>query len=321
MTKTFFHVGLPKTATTFFQKQIFPYLSRSTFVNHEYILQNHAFNKLLYANDSLYNPEEVKAEIRKIKTDSIIFSGEFFSGTRNVNYINRTIIAKRLSKLFPEAEIIIFLRGQESMLTSLYNQAVKRGATDLPIEEYIWRSKDNILYERYINEKIGWNSSRLYYHASNNTIHPEHYLYYELIDMYYSLFNKVHVFLFEEFRENSKTIVKKILSIIDDELVAVKDNIFNKKVNPKLPERKLDIKRYENKIKRVAFQKNRYLLKASAFAYFTISSIMKIKNKNNQTSTDYVHELVKDFYLENNHQLINKYPHIPIIKYPQYYQL
>lgn len=312
----FIHVGLHKTATTFLQQEIFPKLSKTACITQKYILQNHAFNKLMYADDSLYDVQPVKQEIAKINSDRLILSEENFSGTRNVNFLNRSAIAKRLSQLFPEAEIIVFLRGQENMLCSLYNQAVKIGKTSLPIEKFIWRSSENVLYEQYLEDKqIAWDKNRMYYNASQS-IHPEQYLYFELVNLYHSLFKKVHVFLYEEFQENPQSVVERILAILNDRLVDVNRDIFSKNVNFRLSAGKLKLKRYENKLRSAGLANNKYILKASVLAL----SALERKDKERESDRDYVRKLIGNFYVENNQKLINEYPHIPLTKYPESYQ-
>ncbi|GGA24450.1 hypothetical protein [Okeania sp. KiyG1] len=142
MTRTFIHVGLPKTATTFLQDKIFPRLNNTTLISRPYTQQSKTFNQLQYADDCYYDPEEIKKEIGKIAASKILISDEIFCGTNLT--INRTLIVRRLKQAFPQAEIIIFLRGQQSLLMSSYNQAVKMGYTG-NIKKYIWYSKKNIL--------------------------------------------------------------------------------------------------------------------------------------------------------------------------------
>ena len=87
-----------------------------------------------------------------------------------------------------------------------------------------------------------------------------------------------------------------------------------------MPKRKIAVKRYENKLKLSGLVKNKFILKASAFALLCMS-YLSMRDEQKQLNSNYIHELIKDFYTENNKKLITKYPHIPIEKYSKYYQL
>ena len=142
MSNIFIHVGLHKTASTFFQTKIFPYFENTTCLTRPYTQQSYGFNKLQFADDTVYNPEDLLLEIKQIleEHENILISDELLSGIPGCNYLNRSLIADRLSSLFPEGEIIIFLRGQKDILLSMYNQYIKMGGT-APINEYIWLQK------------------------------------------------------------------------------------------------------------------------------------------------------------------------------------
>lgn len=153
MSKQVIHVGLHKTATTFLQKKIFPSLDNYNLYTRPYTQHNHAFNQLQYADESLYNKKLVENEVEKFPTGNIILSDESFYGKPNLfSHINRTIIAKRLSELFPEATIIIFIRSQIKILLSYYNQYVKGGGV-ADIKDYIWFPKSEYCFEQYEKER------------------------------------------------------------------------------------------------------------------------------------------------------------------------
>ena len=130
MKKIFIHIGLPKTATTFFQEIVFPNIPTVYYIGRPYTQGNYAFNLLQYADDVLYNPSFLKEELSLIENSAsrkefILISDELFYGYPLYNFINRSSIAKRLSETIPDAEIILFLRNQEDLILSLYNQYIK----------------------------------------------------------------------------------------------------------------------------------------------------------------------------------------------------
>ena len=312
--KNFIHVGLQKTATTFFQTKIFPFLRDTVCLSRPYTQENLAFNKLQYADNTLYNPQDIKSEIEKIESKQIIISDEQLSGIPNCNYINRSLIADRLSYVYPEAEIILFLRGQKDILLSLYNQAVKVGRTQLPINEYIYfpgAKNRSSLGGRYFNN---WYLN----------IHPDHFLYYELIKMYFKKFARVHIFLYEEFRDNPVNVIKRILDILNenlnDNIDLLDPNFFLKPVNSKLSDRKLETIRYENLFRPILKTNNKFILKPMALTYEIISKLFT-NNKSSSNNGLYVQNLIANYYYENNLKITENYPDIPIKKYPNAYQI
>lgn len=313
--KIFIHVGLHKTATTFFQKKIFPFLKNTNCLCPPYTQENLYFNKLQYGDDSLYDSNSINEEIGKLGDKNLIISDEQLSGIPNSNYINRSLIASRLSDAFPEAEIILFLRGQKDIMLSLYNQAVKVGRTSLPIQKYIWfperNTNDNEHRKRYFN------------HWYRN-IHPDHFLYYELIQMYCQRFSKVHIFLYEEFKQNPLKVIDKILETMNDILIYEsslnKKEYFKKQVNQKLSDQKLDIIRYENLLKPIINTNHKIILKPLSLAYAKfVSNFNKLENYIDNES--YVEQLINNYFYEDNHKVIASYPDVPMKKYSNAYQI
>ena len=62
--KHYIHIGLHKTGTTFLQNRIFSLFTNLIFLTRPYTQQNNAFNKLQYADDSLYDGDEVQNELK-----------------------------------------------------------------------------------------------------------------------------------------------------------------------------------------------------------------------------------------------------------------
>ncbi len=95
---------------------------------------------------------------------------------------------------------------------SSYNQAVKMGYTG-KIEEYIWYSQKEYTYDDYkydlsIN-KFRWNKNTRCFNYLSNNIHLIDLCYYQLIKLYKDNFPKVHIFLYEKFRENSQDVIAR----------------------------------------------------------------------------------------------------------------
>ena len=104
MKQIFIHIGLPKTATTFIQQIVFPNIPTVYYIGRPYTQENYAFNLLQFADDLLYNPSFLKEELYLIGTSSS---------------------RKGFPKQFPTLKLSFFLRNQEDLILSLYNQYIK----------------------------------------------------------------------------------------------------------------------------------------------------------------------------------------------------
>lgn len=323
MSDVFIHVGLHKTASTFFQTEVFPHFENTICLTRPYTQQSRGFNKLQFADDTVYAPEELKLELKQIEQDNknLIISDEYLSGELHSNYLNRSLIANRLSKIFPQAEIILFIRGQKDILLSLYNQYVKMGGTE-PINNYIWLPKEKYTYFMYCSQekKNYWRKSTRYYNHLAKNINPQHFLYSNLIKKYSQYFPKVHIFLYEDFCRNPQQVVTRIQNIVQQPLKPERNNFLFSKKNQKLSDRKIEITRYQNIVKPVLKTKNRYIIRLCALFYGSL-----VEPKENKYSSfsheEYVAQLINDYYRQDNQKINQQYPYLGLQNYPQQYQL
>jgi len=103
--KTIIHVGYHKTATTFFQNQIFNNIRN---VN---LIRNLNFNTTLIKDKINIISNEALSGAPYLKSDAKI----------------RFIIADRLKLCFPNSKIILGIRNNDSWLKSLYSQFIRNG--------------------------------------------------------------------------------------------------------------------------------------------------------------------------------------------------
>lgn len=213
----FLHIGLHKTGTTYLQEEIFPRMPDVTFITRTSTQLNHAFNRLQYADDSLFDPEDVLREMRGIHRPDrpILISDESLSGkVLYFNYINRTMIARRLGQIFPDATVILFIRGQIDIILSHYNQYVRsRGMKS--IDDFLWLNQGDTPIEiNYAKRRKKVDQSRLYYNTDDIFLHPDNFLYYPLISTYKSIFNRVEVLLQEDLAMERKATLAKLYEIV-----------------------------------------------------------------------------------------------------------
>ncbi len=239
------HVGLHKTASTFLQHKVFPLFTQYEFLGKSYLGYNSAFNRLIYGDDTLYQGSAIRQELRLIynrivstSASGLILSEEELSGHPEYNYLNRGAVARRLAENFPNAEILLVLRGQLDMICSLYNQFVKVGRFTGHLDRtFLHSSLEEMTLAEWYDGKNPHISGRFVNHQS--FMIPDHFRYSALYSFYASLFPKVHVLLFEELQTSPMIFMGKLASILSspvpESLLAPVMNreLVNKGVSPR----------------------------------------------------------------------------------------
>ncbi len=312
MKKCVIHVGLHKTATTFLQKEIWPNFNNYTYISRPYTQHNHAFNKLQYADDSLYSKNELLAELTKIKADNILLSDECLSGKPLFfSYINRSLIAQRLKDVFPDATIVIFLRDQKEILRSHYSEYIKMPYGTKKLEELFWKSKGSFSYEEQLKNTQSDDLKSLYYNTNDFFIHLDCFLYTNLLDLYSSLFEHVEVFLFEEFLHHKQAVLARLENILG-EGIRLENVRSNNKTNVSLSTMEMEVRRLRNKAKQTShnplFIKLFSKLSQSFFPVRAEASVKKI-----------IDTIVGDHYVSDNQKLKKKYTKLNFSAYPDHY--
>ncbi len=323
MKKMFIHIGLPKTATTFLQTKIFPYFSNTVLLSRPYTQQNKAFNQLQYADDCYYNSETIKQEIAELSASNILISDEGLCGLSVLgkSVVNRSLIARRFQEIFPNAEIILFLRGQESLLASAYNQAVKMGYAET-IQQYIWYPQKEYTYNNYQKDlatnQFRWNKNTRYYNFLSSHIHLIDLYYYELIKIYKDHFSNVHVFLYEHLCQDPQAVIKELENILKDKITNAESHLLSEKVNVKFDGDKLKRTRAINKIKMIVKTNNKYILSAGGLIYRLVNNE---RRQSCHSELEYIAKVTQSFYAINNQKIVSEYPSIGLQNYPEQYQL
>ena len=308
MRKTIIHVGLHKTATTFLQQNVWSKISGYTYLTRPYTQHNHAFNQLQYADDSLYKKDLVAKELEQISASQLLISDESFSGKPiYFSYLNRTIIAKRLADLFPNAEIILFLRDQKDIILSHYSSYIKMPYGTKKMEQFFYRPKTNYTYTDYLENPHRYEMDSLYYNTNDYFIHLDCFKYSPIISLYSSLFEKCHVFLYEDFKDCNK------------EVILALEQIIGKHIHIESTERKnisLSFKELERfrKINLIPpISNNRYLRRLAQVAMkFDLST----QNKDLKTLAQ---KIAGTYYSEDNRLLKEILPHLGWNRYPEKY--
>lgn len=167
------HIGFPKTATTFLQKEVFPTIEGTNFV--DYRSCEAVFTDLIYLDDLDYDQKKVEEKLSKLYTQGFsLFSFEALGGAPFIyKGLGRSRIPKRLKDL-GMTKVIITLRDQKTMYDSLYRQYVVQGG--------VMRFKD------FLDTGKKWN---LYVRAFN----PDYLKYDRIIKVYFDLFGPENVLI------------------------------------------------------------------------------------------------------------------------------
>lgn len=242
MVNYFIHVGMPRAASTFFQREVFSKLAGWGYFGPETTQYHPDFQKLMYQDDSLFDNTALPGLIRNSTHNNIILSNELFVGQSIfMASTNRTRNSKRLQKWFPNASVFIVLRNQSDLLRSLYSISVydfnnlkPEGFIRFPDDTDISHpaDKDLSLYRTYLPVE-----------------HAENYLYEPMIRMYKSVFKNVKIFLFEDLIEDCKGFLTRLNEELQGDIDI--DETYRKfqdqKVNSSLSEGKLNSMRNWNK--------------------------------------------------------------------------
>ncbi len=229
------HIGMPRTASTFFQKEVFTNLKNFKHIGVNQTQYSEAFQRLMYQDESRYNEDFVRESAAAEDEGDLIISNELLAGqSLYLSSTNRTRNAQRLKRLFPNAEIILFIRNQADLLESLYSIGVYSGHTAKPHE-----------FIRFDNERS--DSSNPLFPTFTSIEQTEQYFYSSLLRLYQGLFEKIHVFLYEDFTSNPSDFIEQFCLKLNLELTL--DIDFGKKANSSLSARQLEYLRKTNSLK------------------------------------------------------------------------
>lgn len=167
------HVGYHKTATTWMQQRLFvPEHGFRQVARHA-----EAWKHVVGVHGLIFDPEPMKEAIRRgmaeLRDGEVpVVSSEILSGHPFFGGMSSDVFAQRLKRIAPDARILISVRHQRRMLTSVYMQYLSRGGTVSP-EVFFDGDPD-----------LGFYGFR-----------PEHFEYHRLVALYQDLFGaeNVHV--------------------------------------------------------------------------------------------------------------------------------
>ncbi len=335
--QVFIHIGLSKTATTFLQNEVFTLIPDINYLHPEFLRTNHSFQKLINADSSWYDKREIQATVEQIyahKSSKLLLSYEVFSGTDlNDRQLDRGLIALRLKEIFPNAHIILVIRGQQSIIYSTYNQWIKGHRKYFKkIENFIGKPGLNYTYSMYLEDgekyqnnfnKFRSIQNKYWYFDPYKCTYLDYFKYFSLIQTYKTMFNNVSVLLYEDLRENFSDFLNQLEVIIGESIGS--DQILNRlvsndsdlRVNSGLESIQLQEQLFKNKLN--IFTNKTKIINILTKIYRLYRNVKPI-HKNN-TEKEYIRELIKGYYRADNNTIVANYPEIKLGNYPNDYEL
>jgi hypothetical protein len=183
------HIGYHKTATTWFQKSVYPRVT-----NYAYVPRARVKLAFLSASALHFDPEWARAKLELAPELPPILCEEELSGYLHtgglLGFLSKEM-AHRIQAVFPDAHVVIFVRSQPEMIAACYQQYVRGGGTYGP--------------RRYL-----WPADALFGAAASTYKIPrfsfDHFDYDRLVAHYVALFGaqRVHVFPYEEIQRDAR---------------------------------------------------------------------------------------------------------------------
>lgn len=224
MATLFIHVGYPKTATTTFQKHVFPnhpeidYLGKfiPSFQYRDTTLSSE-IDKLMTCDDARYmGVELLRKQINDYKQQChkkvLLISSESFI---HVTASDIGLVAQRIKAALGPCKIIVTIREQIDIIKSFYGLHGQFG-------QYLFLCKDQAEKIK-IPLRIGDWLNLSFRNYNKNFLSTLHYG--EIIQYYCRLFGKqnVGIFLYEEFCQNKTAYIKKFCDFLNiDHQIVIK---------------------------------------------------------------------------------------------------
>ena len=237
-TKIYIHIGYPKTGTTTLQKHFFPNIQEieyiGKFVDRDSNFYTNVINQIIFKDINHLDTENILNALVKRKEKTILLSEEDFlfdclrppSIAEDLFQATPIEIANKLRLVFNkeefDVEIILTIRKQDEMLTSLYAQAYTFNYSKYKEYDTFNKFVNVFIEDQYSNNKLRKGLDYL-----------------ETVSIYKSIFgnNSVHVLLYEELQDTPKIFYTKLCSILKISISEYRDiaikKVENKRSNQK----------------------------------------------------------------------------------------
>lgn len=275
-----------KTATTWLQKVYLP-----TVTNIHYMGRDHVNDFFLKDDVFDFNPAKLRDYYSRYLEDGkrLVFSSERIIGPVSLGYREGAHIkcnADRIASVFPDAEIVIFIRSQENLMSSCYVQYVRNGG-NFPVGKFLEKN-DNSLF-KYLE-------------------------FHKIIGYYKSVFKKVHVFAYEDFASNPKDFIERFEKTFNFQS-NLDPFLFEKRQNPSIHPFLLPIFKFVN-----LFVDGNGAAKYQLFSFSRLrvfkNQVYQIVSKSRWLTTPSRPEailgtkridFIRSYYVESNRKLVSQF--------------
>jgi len=297
--QTIFHIGLPKTGTTWVQDVYYHLLENVHYIDvspqnniaHEHPLLSELINLCRIPADDLH--DDVLARIRNAVLShlenglNLLSNENYFTGMPDTAcYATVSEISQNLSKLFPDLRVIIILRNQIQFLQSFYLQKLYVANEYRSFSKFLDRSMETLI--PYLK-------------------------YHDLINCWHNIIGKENVYVstYEHFKSDRDEFLKKLCGFIGTESPSLS------KRQAMYANRSLSFYSYKTTIlvnklyRRLKFQRNerlnKYMLRAKQnlfrFCKERIDPNVIYRFNLNREILNPKAEMLKAYYAESNEYL------------------
>ena len=188
------HIGYHKTATTWFQRQVWP-----SATSHEFVPRAETQKALLFPPGLHFDAAEARHALRiDERARPVLLSEENLSGYPHNGGLHGLIgpeMARRILATLPDAQIVVFIRNQRDIVRATYAQYVAGGGT--------WSLR------RYLGGKAGRHGALTRPYKAPG-FEWEHFAFDRLVAHYEELFGRVsvHVYPYEWLEEPEAFLIR-----------------------------------------------------------------------------------------------------------------
>jgi hypothetical protein len=175
------------------------------------------------------------------------------------------------------------------------------------IEKLFYKPESDYTYFEYRQNSEQYDMTTLYYNTNDYFIHFDCFRYACMVDLYTALFDKCHVFLYEEFEQDLNVALARLEDIVDEPIIMKSTEPENKSLS--LTE--LEKRRKENELSFTIKSKS---LRKLIRALTNLGRYRSVKNLN-----EVVHKMVAGYYSEDNKLLKERLPFLNWDAFPDKY--
>jgi hypothetical protein len=203
--QVYLHVGMPKTATTFLQRHVFPKIPGVHYVGWDTEFFAHDFQRIKYSCpfsyiDELHNG--FRQYLESFDEGKVLISDEAITGPGNrAKGIGTSVLV--LKEVFPSASILLVLREQLSYLRSFYLQRLREGVNRSAV--------DFVRYDQKAGDFIEFDLDIFTGH-----IDIKFFEYKSLVSLLRSSFKEIRVVLFEQLKKEPQVFAEGLSAWLDE---------------------------------------------------------------------------------------------------------